>query len=399
MKHLITFYVYLLDLFKNFQSFLLVLSMALQFSCSSSPSKKNPVSINPADAFKLESSKFCSQDPNLKAPPKPYDPTPQHHFSTELIEEKLSGTGLTGWVHGSASYYSTYSITYRSEDKSDKMAFFKSEQYSLVPGSKEIGDLFKGLRRHDKITIYGKILKNSSSLTHIIVDRLEVIEKYPNPVENSYSFDDSQFKNLESFTLLGQVHANSQVEGRGRALVVDWKDILIPISVPKALENRSAELIRGDIIQITVKALTTPHSTRHYVLDDSSPAPLTVIDSIRLCHGQKRLVAGFLVKFEKSPAISTDVYAIRVMDSNGIARNFTLFPAVKDPDQFVEIFKAVSEKAKNAWESSTDPGLPIRNFYGKQSVQIEAEGTLNIVSSEQANAQIYLESADQVSFK
>lgn len=399
MKHLITFFVYLLDLFKNFQSFILVLSMALHFSCSSSPSKKNPASINPADAFTLESSKFCSQDPNLKAPPKPYDPTPQHHFSTELIEEKLSGTGLTGWVHGAASYYSTYSITYRSEDKSDKMAFFKSEQYSLVPGSKEIRDLFKGLRRHDKITIYGKILKNSSSLTHIIVDRLEVIEKYPNPVENSYSFDDSQFKNLESFTLLGQVHANSQVESRGRALIVDWKDILIPIAVPKALENRSAELIRGDIIQVTVKAVSTPHSTRHYVLDESSPAPLTVIDSIRLCHGQKRLVTGFLVKFEMSPAISTDVYAIRVMDSNGIARNFTLFPAVKDPDQFVEIFKAVSEKAKKAWESSTDPGLPIRNFYGKQSVQIEAEGTLNIVSSEQANAQIYLESADQVSFK
>jgi hypothetical protein len=226
-----------------------------------------------------------------------------------------------------------------------------------------------------------------------------VIEKYPNPVENSYSFDDSQFKNLESFTLLGQVHANSLVEGRGRALIVDWKDILIPIAVPTFLESRSRDLIRGDIIQVTVKAVSTPHSTRHYVLDESSPAPLTIIDDIRLCHGQKRKVTGFLVKFEKSPAISTDVYAIRVVDSNGIARNFTLFPAVNDPDQFVEIFKAVSEKAKKAWESSTDPGLPIRNFYGKQSVQIEAEGTLNIVSSEQANAQIYLESADQVSFK
>jgi hypothetical protein len=399
MKQLKTCNDSLINWFKNFLSFILVLSLAIHIGCNSSPSKKNPAPNSPDDAFKLENSKFCSQDPNLKASPKPYDPTPQHHFSSELIEEKLSGPGLTGWVHGAASYYSTYSITYRSEDKSDKMAFFKSEQLSLVPGSKEIGDLLKGLRRHDKITIYGKILKNSSSLTHIIVDRLEVIEKYPNPVENSYSFDDSQFKNLESFTLLGQVHANSLVEGRGRALIVDWKDILIPIAVPKALESRSANLIRGDIVQVTVKAVSTPHSTRHYVLDDSSPAPLTMIDDIRLCHGQKRKVTGFLVKFEKSPAISTDVYAIRVMDSNGIARNFTLFPAVKDPDQFVEIFKAVSEKAKKAWESSTAPALPIRNFYGKQSVQIEAEGTLNIVSSEQANAQIYLESADQVSFK
>jgi hypothetical protein len=375
------------------------LCFSLQIGCYSSPSKKPRASGDQSESFKLENSKFCSQDPSLKAPPKPYDPTPQHHFSQDFIQEKLSGPGLTGWVHGAASYYSTYSMTYRSEEKSDALAFFKSEQFSLIPADEEIANLLKTLRRHDKISIYGKILDNNSSLAHIVVSRLDVIEKYPNPVENTYSFDDSTFKNLEQITFLGQVHANSSIKGRGRALIVDWKDILIPVAVPDALEERAKDLIRGDIIQLTIKAVATPHSTKHYVLDESSPVPLTVIDDFRLCHGQRRKVTGYLVKFDKSPAIRTDVYAIRVVDSNGIARNFTLFPSVTDQDQFVEIFKAVVAKSKKAWDHSMESGIALRNFNGKPSVQIEADGVLNIVSSEQANAQIYLDSAEQVTFK
>jgi len=363
--------------------------------CSKKESKKN-VSRDFKEEFPLENSKFCSLKEGSVE--RPYDPTPPFRFSRELLSEKLRDGGLKGWIHGAANSYNTYTFTYRSEDPADEMAFFKSEQFSLVASNPEVKEALQSLSRHDQVKLHGVILENQSPLVHLKIDRLEVLEKYPAALKNEYSFDPSPFIEKGSFDVLGQVHANVGSEEFGRALILDWKDILIPIAVPKTLSAETKDLIRGDIIQVSLKVVASPHSTKHFFLDESAKQPLKVVDSMRQCHGQQRTVEGYLVKFDQSPAIRTDIYAIRVEDLNGIARNFTLFPSNTDRDEFVRVFRAVSAKAKTAWTESALPALVIRNFSAKKGVLVKANGRINVVSSEQANAQIYLDSQENVTF-
>ena len=69
---------------------------------------------------------------------------------------------------------------------------------------------------------------------------------------------------------------------------------------------------------------------------------------------RKRTLEGYLVKFDRSPSIpNSDVYAVRIVDSNGIARNYTFFPGVspeKEPNRFGEIFMNVTAKAQEIWK-------------------------------------------------
>ncbi len=375
---------------------LLLASMALILaSCSKKDSTKHEPN-KPKEEFSLENSKFCALKEGAAS--RPYDPTPPFRFPGELISEKLREGGLKGWIHGAANSYNTYTFTYRSEDPKDDMAFFKSEQFSLIAGTPEVKETLKTLSRHDKVSLHGVILENRSPLVHLKVDRLEILEKYPTPLKNEYKFDPAPFMERGTFEILGQVHANVSSEELGRALIVDWKDLLIPIAVPPSLSSDTKDLIRGDIIKISVKAINSPRSTKHFLLDDSSKQPLKVVDSMRQCHGQERVVEGYLAKFDQSPAIRTDIYAIRVEDLNGIARNFTLFPSSSDQDEFVRVFRAVSAKAKAAWTESAFPALVIRNFSAKKGVWVKAHGRINVVSSEQANAQIYLNTAEDVTY-
>ncbi|MEI8025901.1 MAG: hypothetical protein WCI18_06110 [Pseudomonadota bacterium] len=375
--------------------FLIASIVLILSACSKKEPHKNEAR-EPKEEFLLENSKFCELKEGSAN--RPYDPTPPFRFAKELISEKLREGGLKGWIHGAANSYSSYTFTYRSEDPKDEMAFFKSEQFSLIAGTPEVKEALKALNRHDKVSLHGAILENGSPLVHLKLDRLEILEKYPSALKNEYKFDPSPFIERGSFEILGQVHANVSSEGLGRALILDWKDLLIPIAVPTSLSSDTKDLIRGDIIKISVKVVTSPHSTKHFTLDDSAKQPLKVVDSMRQCHGQERVVEGYLVKFDQSPAIRTDIYAIRVEDLNGIARNFTLFPSSTDQEEFVRVFRAVSAKAKVAWTESAFPTLVIRNFSAKKGVRVKANGRINVVSSEQANAQIYLEAPENVTY-
>ncbi len=374
----------------------LIASMFLIFAaCSKKEPNKNDAN-EPKEEFLLENSKFCE----LREGPssRPYDPTPPFRFTKELISKKLREDGLKGWIHGAANSYSTYTFTYRSEDPKDEMAFFKSEQFSLIGATAEVKESLKTLNRHDRVSLHGSILENQSPLVHLKVDRIEILEKYPAALKNEYKFDPSPYIERGSFEILGQVHANVSSEKLGQALIVDWKDLLIPIAVPSSLSPETKDLIRGDIIKIAVKVVTSTHSTKHFTLDDSAKQPFKIVDSMRQCHGQERVVEGYLVKFDQSPAIRTDIYAIRVEDLNGIARNFTLFPSSTDQEEFVRVFRAVGAKAKATWTESAFPTLVIRNFSAKKDIRVKANGRINVVSSEQANAQIYLDAPENVTF-
>ncbi len=341
-------------------------------------------------------SKYCGD----VVPEKPEDPTPEYRFESSFISDKLTTTGLRGWIHGAVPRYDQYVFTYRKEDPEDFMAFFKAQQFSLVPASRAIAEQFAALNRHDEVTLKGAIFENGSPLVHIKVTSLEIVKPYKNATENAYSFDDRVISGLDEIDVFGMVHAIVHSEMLGWAVVLENKGYVIPVAVDPSNAETASKLYRGDIVNAKLSVVRRNSGPAHFMTKASTLPAIQVVDPMLNCHGLSRVVEGTLAKFDKSPAINTDVYAVRYVDSNGIGRNFTFFPANGvSEDEFVNIFMAISAKAKAAWELSKKDALTIRNFREKASIRVKATGVLNVVSLEQANAQVYIRSADDVSFE
>lgn len=369
-------------------------------ACGKAKVVGEPAAPPPADAgFSLTipqdrwaASRYCGE----VAPETPEDPTPEVRFDNTLLTDKLAGEGLTGWIHGAVPTYKQYVFTYRKEDPTDVMAFFKAQQFSLVPATDAITATLAGLNRHDKVRLKGSIFPNNSPLTHLMVTGIEVLTKYPLATENEYAFDLAQLQGQDRFAVFGLVHATVASEEFGRAFVLEHDNLILPVAVPASLDAAAAKLYRGDIVNAVLKVVKHKQGPPHFELDAAAAPALQVIDPMQNCHGLEKTVTGYLVKFNKSPAISVDVYAVRVVDANGIGRNFTLFPDTEDEDQFGAIFQSVSDKAKAAWNAAPEEAQVVRNFWKKESIKVTVKGRLNVVSSEQANAQIYVKSADDV---
>lgn len=347
-------------------------------------------------AEQREASKYC---PAVR-PPLPEDPTPPYRFEVAFLNEKLGGDGLTGWIHGAVPMYQQYIFTYRKES-GDFMDFFKAEQFSLVPTTPEVAATLASLKRHDKIRLKGVVFQNGSPIVHLKVSGIEIIKKYEGGTDNAYSFDVSKLQGQDRFEIFGQVHATAASPTLGQAIIVEHQDMMMPIAVDAKHDAVAAELYKGDIVNVSVKVVQHGRGPAHFVTDGEVENGIEVVDAMVNCHDLEKTVEGYLVKFDKSPAISTDVYAVRVVDANGIGRNYTFFPDVDmmaDPDAFGRIFTEISAKAKATWDGLADEPTVVRNYRAKQRIKVTAKGKINVVSTEQANAQVYLKSANDITF-
>jgi len=361
------------------------------------PDSPPELSINlsltvPSDA--RLASKFCPAE----QPPLPEDPTPDWRFEYDLLDSKLGGDGLVGWMHGAVHSHQQYVFTYRKEG-GDFMDFFRAEQMSLVPANDEIARSFATLNRHDKIKLRGSVMRNGSPLTHILVTSLEMLRAYPHATTNPYSFDPNIFAGGTAYEVFGQVHALAHTPELGWAMILEHKDYMFPVQIAARHSEVSAKLVKGDIVNVSILYIKRERGPGHFITNPDVEIGIDVIDPLVNCHNQERTLEGWLVKFKQSPVISTDVYAVRVVDANGIGRNFTFFPGVSMEDPaFVDIFMEVSAKAKDIWDNTPVEAEVVRNYLGKKAIKVKAKGRINVVSAEQANAQIYILSADDVTF-
>lgn len=337
-------------------------------------------------------SQFCGPD----RPAAAENVMSKYRFDAAELDAKLRDAGLRMWVHGSVPQYKHFVGTYRKEDANDPMAFFKAQQFSFLPANQEMATKLATLKRHDEIRIKGRIFDNGSPLVHIRVSALEVVKPFATPTQNHYSLSTNHFANSSSVEVFAMIHALSFSEELGWALILETEGMIMPVAVPRTYDELAKTLYRGDIVNARLKIIHHPRGTTHFELDQ----PLEIVDALLHCHGQDRTLEGSLAKFDKSPAISLDVYAIRVKDENGLARNFTFFPEDGlSEEEFVRVFMAISAKAKAAWEASAQEPVDVRNFREKPTVRVKARGVINVVSTEQANAQIYIRSEDQVEFE
>lgn len=346
----------------------------------------------------LEKSRFCPASPIKSSA----DMKSGFRFDQQLIISKLTGEGLIGWMHAASPASGHFVFTYRSEKSEDEFAFFKAEEFSLVSLEEDIKVKLESLHRHDRVKLHGRMIPNGSPMRHLAISDIEVLEVYPLHHDYQPSVDSSIFKDLAEVRVLTKVHA--LIDG-GKGMVLEYKDIVLPVVVDKSHLSISRGLYRGDKILVDLSILRREGRPLHFYTNPSRRG-IRIVDAIRNCHGQKTTLYGNLVKFSRSPQINQDIFAVRVTDANGIIRNFTFFPdvdfAASGDDanrRFNELFAGISQKSKGAWEASTMNPKTERNHELQLNVRVEVNGTLNIVSKAQANPQIYISDLNDLVLK
>ena len=379
--------------------FIAILTSSLMlFGCGQKDDSKKDAAKGPntfefaLDNAALKDSHFCP-DKNKE----PLDNEGGYQFEKGLIERKLE-EGLLGFMHGVRAQNKQYVFTYRSQDPDDPMAFFKAEEFSLVASKESVTDVLQRLNRHDKVSVKGRLLVGPGPLRHIFVEEIKILAKYQHAHKYDVVFDASAFKGRDQVDLLAKVHA---IILDGGGLVVEYKDMILPVIVSKRHLALAKTIYRNDKIYLPLRISRHEGRPLHFYTDPSRD--IRIVDYIKNCHKEDVTLEGRLVRFKKSPQINRDIYAVKVVDKNGIERNFTFFPKVdftKDNanDVFMEIFQKIAQKSQDAWQASSEQPRLLRNHMVKQGVKVTVTGSMNIVSKTQANPQIYIKDPMDLAF-
>ncbi len=294
----------------------------------------------------------------------------------------LEGEGLLGWMHGSVPEMGLFVFTYRHPDD-----FFRYADFPCIPATPEVAKDLAARSRHDKVRMFGKIeLKGPQR--HIVVQRVELSKAWePTVTAPPYEHDSTLPPQLLSgTTLVGRVHA---MDANGRVLVVELGDLVVPILVDSP--ELAKDLFRNYKIRLHYTVATSPNRPAHLRLDTSHATPIEVIDRIVAGHGQPIELEGELVLFPKSPQLTLDIWALRIVDADRVEREYTLvnFEDAKE-------FEAIRAKLAQGWAASNATPISVRNKLLKPGVRVHAKGILNVISPSQANPQILLDSANSV---
>jgi len=306
-------------------------------------------------------------------------------FAVDLgfIEKQLTTTGVEGWIHGSVPAQGLYVFTYRNPQD-----FFDYIEMSLVTEDPAISKQLASLGRHDRIRVKGEFLKNPSPQKHIKIHSLELLQPYQNayPAEG-HSYDakipeDLVGKNSALFL----VHA---VAGDGHILVVEYKDVILPVYVKNA--DLAKGLFRNDLVELRFEVRDEPEQPIHLALDEKNPQAVKVVESIRSLHEKTGTLEGALILFPKSPEILFNVFAVQQELAGGLKRQFTLVN-FDSP----EVFEKIRQKLQGTWDRHAGAYVNGRNKLVSTKIRVKATGTFNEVSASQANPQIFLSSPDSV---
>lgn len=311
-----------------------------------------------------------------------YHPQAYQGLEISKLSKELNNTGLIGRIHGAADESHMYVMSVREPGN-----FFSHREFSLLAQEPETTDTLNNLNRHDLVCIQGEIIANPSPQKHVALNEIRVIEPWQQPEGfEPYQRQTGLPQELkEKTSLVGKVHAIGE---EGKILVIEYQEVVIPIFVNQT--QYTERLYRGDIIKLSYQIQSQPQRPVHLQLDNTVEQPLEILDAIAAWNGQPKTLTGNLVKFPQSPQLKFDVYAMEV-DTQGIKRYFTLI----NFEDMAE-FEKIRQKLAKIWDENSDTARSGRNMLINPAVKIEAKGIANIISTEQANPQILLDSAGQV---
>jgi hypothetical protein len=310
------------------------------------------------------------------------DPTDIAALSGLLTTGRLSGR-IHGAVHDRGMYVFTY--------YPDPRDIFVFADFPMTPASDAIAQRLLQVKRHDTVTIKGAFIENVAPIKHIRLDEFQVTGPYtadeiaPKRKPLTRIPEDLPVAGPGGRSLIGKVHA---VANDGRILVIEYGDAVVPVFVPTG--DFTAGLFRNDKIRVAFTVPAKPPRPTHLWLDTANAKPLEVMERLADRNGQPFEAEGALVRFPKSPQITTDVFALQVIDADNVSREYTLLNF--DP----VIFGRIHDKLSVAWKARPGQGVDGRNKLVNPAIRVRAKGTFNLIDRNQANAQILLASPDDV---
>jgi hypothetical protein len=303
-------------------------------------------------------------------------------FDIPALAQQLANGTLPGWIHAAVHHRGLYVFTWRKAGD-----FFTFLDFPVVPLTDTVAAKLAQIKRHDQVRLKGSFLGNNAPIRHIRLEDLEVVRVYasPQPVPPRTAVTRIPDDILGKRELIGKVHAVAQ---DGRILVIEYGDAVVPVFVKNP--QMTSGLFRNDKIRLAVQLAPSPPRPAHLWLDLAAPKPLEVMERLVDRHNMPVVEEGDLVLFPVSPQITVPVYAVQVVDADGVGREYTLLND-RDP----AIFAAIRTKLTAAWDSRSG-AIDGRNKLVNPSIKVRAKGRFNVIDRNQANAQILLESADDV---
>ena len=304
------------------------------------------------------------------------------------LEDQLKTKGLVGHIHGSSQKYGLYVFTYRHPQ-----CFFVHAEFPLTAEDKKMRALLATLSRHDQVLVQGSYRKGKAPIKHIKVQTLKITKKWQGPghdKNHKYQAKIADIFRKSGGSIVVKVHA---VSAGGHVLVVEYKDLVVPVFNKKA--DLAKNLFRNDKIRLHYDVRSEPVKPTHVQVMTSSkvPQPIELLTAITDGHGQKVTLEGPLVMFPESPQIIFDVFALRVEDSFGLRINYTL---VNFTD--MDVFTKIRKKLGSEWANYIKSSEYDRNKFINRKLWVRATGTKNVIHPSQANPQILLDSADDITF-
>ena len=180
------------------------------------------------------------------------------------------------------------------------------------------------------------------------------------------------------------IHAT---DNKGKILILEHGDTIVPMYIKNG--TLTENLHRGDYVVLAYKISKSDNPKRptHLVLDETAKEPVKVLDEVVKLHKQDMDVTGRLVMFPKSPTINNNVFAVEVRSEKYphlASRYFTIVPKDFKP----ESFKAFRDKFHAEWDKDNQI-FKGRNKYIHLNLKVNVKGIGNVVSKNQANAQIF----------
>jgi hypothetical protein len=299
------------------------------------------------------------------------------------VEKDLTGTGLRGWIHGAVHDYKEYVFTFR-----DPTDFFNHAEFSVLPANAEVKAMLEKANRHDEVLLFGTLGTNPSSQKHLVISKIKLIAAFDPGISVPARHREAKLPDdLRSGTsLLATVHA---IAADGEIMVVEYKDAVLPVFVKEKALTR--DLFRGDKIRLHYLIQRGPKMPVHLGLDPAVKPAVEVLERVEDVNGKKLTLEGALVYFPKSPQIRFGIFALQVVDKDGLKLNYTLVN-FDDPDQFT----AIRKKLDGLWAAGVKTAEDARNSFINQKIRIRAEGIGNVASPNQANPQILLDGPDSI---
>lgn len=301
---------------------------------------------------------------------------------------KLLAQGrLPGRLHAVVPERSIYVFTYYP----DPTNVFDFGNFPLKPANDAVAQRLAQINRHDAVSIKGAFIDNRAPIHHIRLDDFVLTKSYaadevaPKYQRKTRIPDDLPEAGQAQRHLIGKVHA---VADDGRILVIEYGDAVVPVFVPSP--RLTEGLFRNDKVRVGFILPQKPPRPQHLWLDTAQAKPLEVLERLSDRHGKPFEAEGALVRYPKSPQLTSEVYAVQVVDADNVSRDYTLLNL--DP----AIFKAIRAKLAAAWKARPGQGVDGRNKLVNQSIRVHAKGTFNLVARNQANAQILLASPDDL---